>query len=60
MEVRNRIKELRWVRASELVPHGRNWRVHTPQQTAALKGLLAEIGYADALIGRILPDGKTV
>jgi len=58
MEVRNRIKELRWVRASELVPHGRNWRVHTPQQTAALKGLLAEIGYADALIGRILPDGK--
>src|ERR1700730_8534225 len=58
MEVRNRIKELRWVRASELVPHEKNWRVHTPQQTAALKGLLAEIGYADALIARELPDGK--
>src|SRR6202158_4127855 len=58
MKIRDRIVELRWVRASELVPHGRNWRVHTPQQTAALKGLLAEIGYADALIGRILPGGK--
>src|ERR1700680_711569 len=58
MKIRDRIVELRRVRASELVPHARNWRVHTPQQTAALKGLLAEIGYADALIGRILPDGK--
>jgi hypothetical protein len=58
VKIRDRIVELRRVRASELVPHGRNWRVHTPQQTAALKGLLAEIGYADALIGRILPDGK--
>src|SRR5580658_5761830 len=58
MKIRDRIKELRRVKASELVPHEKNWRVHTPQQTAALKGLLAEIGYADALIGRILPDGK--
>jgi DNA modification methylase len=58
VEIRNRVRELRRVKASELVPHEKNWRVHTPQQTAALKGLLAEIGYADALIGRILPDGK--
>jgi DNA modification methylase len=57
-KIRDRIVELRRVRASELVPHARNWRVHTPQQTAALKGLLTEIGFADALLGRILSDGK--
>ena len=27
-------------------------------QTAALRGLLAEVGYADALLARELPDGK--
>src|ERR1700676_2497300 len=58
MKVRDRIVELRRVRASGLVPHGMNWRRHSAAQSAALKGLLAEIGYADALIGRILPDGK--
>src|SRR6266851_5010485 len=58
MEIRDRIKELRRVRASELVPHPGNWRRHGPEQQAALKGLLNEIGYADALIAREMPDGK--
>ena len=58
MQIRDRIKELRRVRARDLVPHEKNWRVHTKAQTAALRGLLSEIGYADALLARELPDGR--
>jgi hypothetical protein len=31
------------------VPNPRNWRTHPKVQADALRGLLAEIGYADAL-----------
>lgn len=58
MEIRNRIKELRWVRARELLPNRKNWRRHPKAQIKALLGLLAEIGYADALLVRELPDGR--
>src|SRR5260370_42449998 len=58
VEIRNRVKELRLVKASELLPNPRNWRRHGPEQKAALKGLLNEIGFADALIAREMPDGK--
>jgi hypothetical protein len=58
MKIRDRIWELRRVTAPDLVPHPGNWRVHGKTQAAALKGLLAEIGYADALLARELPDGK--
>ena len=57
MQIRNRIKELRQVRASELLPNPRNWRRHPASQTNALRGVLAEIGYADALIAYETPDG---
>ena len=56
--IRDRIKELRRVKASLLVPNPKNWRIHGKQQAAALKGLLSEVGYADALLARELPDGK--
>jgi ParB-like chromosome segregation protein Spo0J len=58
MQIRDRVKELRRVRADRLRPHPRNWRVHPPPQQDALRGLLAEIGYADALLARELPDGS--
>jgi hypothetical protein len=57
MHIRDRIKELRRVRAAELRPNPRNWRLHPPAQQEALRGLLAEVGYADALLARELPDG---
>lgn len=57
MNVRDRIKELRRVRAADLRPNPRNWRLHPPQQQDALRGVLAEVGYADALLARELPDG---
>jgi len=58
MQIRDRIKELRRVRASLLRPHPKNWRTHPPAQQDALRGVLAEIGYADALLARQLPDGS--
>jgi len=58
MQIRDRIKELRRVRAKDLLPNPRNWRVHPKVQAAALRGLLAEVGYAGALLARELPDGK--
>lgn len=57
MKIKNRIKELRFVKASELAPNPRNWRTHPKEQQDALKGILAEVGYADALLARELPDG---
>jgi hypothetical protein len=58
MLIRDRIKELRRVRARDLLANPKNWRVHSKVQAAALRGLLAEVGYADALLARELPDGR--
>jgi len=56
--MRDRIRELRRVRARELLPNPKNWRRHPAAQAKALRALLAEIGYADALLARELPDGR--
>ena len=56
--IRNRIQELRLVMASELIPNPKNWRQHSQLQQNVLRGLFAEIGYADALLARELPDGR--
>jgi hypothetical protein len=56
--VRDRIRELRRVKASELRANPRNWRTHPSAQRAALEGVLSEIGYASALLARELPDGS--
>ena len=58
MKIRNRIKELRNVLASSLKPNPKNWRTHPKAQSEAMRGILAEIGYADSLIARELPDGS--
>ena len=58
IEIRDRIKELRRVRARDLVHNPKNFRRHPKAQAAALEALLGEIGYADALIARELPDGR--
>ena len=58
MKIRDRIKELRRVKAQLLRPHPKNWRTHPQSQQDALRGVLAEIGYADALLARQLPDGS--
>jgi hypothetical protein len=58
MQIRDRIKELRRVPARELRPNPRNWRTHPESQRAALRGLLADVGYADALLAREREDGS--
>src|SRR3954468_9596282 len=56
--LRDRIKELRRVTASSLRPNPKNWRKHPAQQRELLAGLLADVGYADALLARELADGS--
>ncbi len=58
MQIRDRIKELRRVRADSLRPHPKNWRTHPNAQRDALRGVLADVGYADALLARELDDGQ--
>ena len=57
MNIRDRIKELRRVPASSLRPNPKNWRTHPKEQADALRGMLAEIGFAEALVARELEDG---
>jgi len=57
LNIRNRVRELRTVKAAELTPNPRNWRTHPKAQQDALRGILAEVGYADALLARELADG---
>ncbi len=56
--VKDRIRRFVRVKAAELKPHPCNWRLHPPEQRAALEAMLAEIGYAGALVARELPDGS--
>lgn len=60
MQIRDRVRELRRVKAGELVPNPKNWRTHPKAQADALRGILAEVGYADALLARELPDGSLI
>lgn len=57
MKLRDRIKELRRVPASELLPNPKNWRTHPKEQQEALRGILAEVGIADAVLARETPAG---
>lgn len=55
---RDRIIDFRRVKASELLPSPRNWRVHNEVQRGAVAELLAQLGYVDAVIARQLADGR--
>tara|TARA_R110002073_G_scaffold250740_2_gene413428 strand:- start:174 stop:665 length:492 start_codon:yes stop_codon:yes gene_type:complete len=56
-EYRDRIKELRRVPASELKINPKNWRTHPDSQAEAMKGVLSDVGWADAVLARETPDG---
>lgn len=58
MKVRDRIKAFKRVPANQLLPNPKNWRTHPQAQQDALRGVLAEVGMADACIARELPDGS--
>jgi len=49
-DLKNRIRELRQVRAGSLLSHPKNFRQHPVEQQQALEGVLGSIGIADALL----------
>lgn len=61
--IRNRIKEHRKVKASELIPHPQNIRKHPEAQKELLQNLYSEIGFARSVLayetkeGLVLIDG---
>ena len=57
MKIRDRIIELRRVPASELISNPKNWRTHPQEQQDALRGILAEVGIAGAVLARETPAG---
>jgi DNA modification methylase len=52
LTLKDRIVELRRVRASELLPDPKNWRRHPEAQAKALRAVLAQVGVADACLAR--------
>lgn len=57
MDWRDRVKEFRRVRASELRVNPKNYQGHTAEQRSAFRGVLAEVGFAGALLVREAADG---
>src|SRR5690349_127854 len=55
MTIRDRITAFRRIPARDLRPNPYNWRTHSREQQRALEAVLAEIGYAGALLARELP-----
>jgi len=54
---RDRVKELRRVRAGDLQENSANWRRHPQEQVNALAGVISEIGFAGALVAYEGDDG---
>ena len=57
MNIRDRVVELRRVPASQLQPNPKNWRTHPEGQANALRGILAEVGIAGAVLARETAEG---
>ena len=58
VQIRDRVKEFRRVPANQLRPNPKNWRTHPVAQINAIKGVLAEVGFAGAELARELEDGS--
>ena len=50
--IRNRIVELRRVRAGDLLPSPHNWRTHNRRQIRLVRQMLARVGYVQPLMAR--------
>ena len=57
---RNRVKELRVVRAKDVEPNPRNWRLHPSTQRDAMERVIGEVGVADALLAYEPEPGRLV
>src|SRR5262249_12999938 len=55
--IRDRVVGFKRLRADQLEPHPQNWRKHPEAQVTALRGVLADVGFADVcLVREIAPD----
>jgi ParB-like chromosome segregation protein Spo0J len=57
MQIKDRIKSLRRIKAAKLIRNPRNWRTHPATQETALRTVLNEIGFASACLVRDCGDG---
>lgn len=57
---RDRIKELVRVPASELLANPLNWRKHPEAQRKALQAMLADVGFAGAVVARQDEQGQLI
>lgn len=55
--IRDRIKELRRIKGSDLLPNPKNWRTHSKKQRAAMDAVLRDVGFAGAALARETSDG---
>ena len=60
LKMKDRVKELRRVRAGDLLPNSAQWRVHNKAQTDAMRGVLEEIGFAGAALAYENAEGQLV
>lgn len=58
MNLRDRIVELRRIKASELKANALNWREHPDEQKGALTAMLEKLGFAGAILARETDEGK--
>ena len=58
IDIRSRVKEMRMVKASQLMANPKNWRTHSKEQMAAVKSMLQQVGFAGAELARELEDGS--
>ena len=56
--MRDRVIELRKVKASDIRKNEANWRLHPDDQRGALSAMLDDVWIVDALIARELPTGE--
>ena len=56
--MRNRVKELRMVRAGDLIPFAHNWRTHPDGQRKAVAASIEELGYFSPVEAWTNADGK--
>ena len=52
--MKDRVKELRRVRADKLKANPKNWRTHPAGQRNALRGIVEDVGFAGAVLAREL------
>ena len=58
MQLRDRVKEFRRVRASELRAHPKNWRLHPDRQRSAVEGMLNQLGFAGVVLAHETAGGE--